>query len=52
MSKKPFIHLFSTTTGYYFFDVNTDTIVSVSQEVYQKLKENCFDDSDEYIRKI
>lgn len=36
--KKPFIHLFNTSIGYYFFDVNTDSIVNVSKEVYDKIR--------------
>lgn len=35
--KMPFIHLFRTSIGYYFFDVNTDSIVKVSKKTYEKL---------------
>lgn len=35
--KKPFIHTFCTSGGYYVYDVNTDTILQVSKSVYDKL---------------
>lgn len=44
--EQPFIHLFRTSMGYYFFDVNTDSIVKVTKDVYKKLNEygeNTFD---------
>lgn len=34
---KPFIHLFSTSIGYYIYDVNTDVILKISKEVYDML---------------
>ena len=34
---KPFIHLFRTSKGYYFYDVNTDSILKVSQKTYNLL---------------
>lgn len=37
MNQKPFIHLFQTKLGYYFFDVNTDTIVKIPEKTYQIL---------------
>lgn len=38
MSEKPFIHVFYTPLGYYFYDVNTNDIVKVNRKVYQYLK--------------
>lgn len=34
----PFIHLFETILGKYFYDVNTDEVVEVSEPVYYYLK--------------
>ena len=34
----PFIHLFSTPLGYYFYDVNTNDIVKVNGETYEFLQ--------------
>lgn len=34
---KPFIHLLNTPYGFYFFDVNTDNIYGVSEDVYETL---------------
>ena len=49
-SELPFIHLFRTSLDHYFFDVNTDTIVKIPKEIYNKLN-NFIDDywEDEYI---
>lgn len=38
MERKPFIHLFETSEGYYCYDVNTDCILKISQETYIYLK--------------
>lgn len=38
MNNKPFIHLLKTPLGKYFFDVNTNSIVSVSDEIYSYLE--------------
>lgn len=35
----PFIHLFETAAGYYFYDVNRDQFVPVSEAVYAFLKQ-------------
>lgn len=35
--EKPFIKLFSTVNGYYFFDVNTNTVTPISEDTYLKL---------------
>ncbi len=35
---QPFIHLFSTSNGYYFYDVNTSQILPVSKDSYYFLK--------------
>lgn len=34
MGRPPFIHLFSTSEGKYCYDVNTDCIISLSDELY------------------
>lgn len=39
MLKTPFIHLFSTPLGYYFYDVNTDCIVEVEEKMYDYLRD-------------
>lgn len=36
--RKPFIHLFSCSTGYYLYDVNTDSILKINSDTYDKLK--------------
>lgn len=38
-TEQPFIHVFRTPIGCYFFDVNTDSIVKVTEDVYKKLNE-------------
>ncbi|WDV45029.1 Cys-rich peptide radical SAM maturase CcpM [Clostridiaceae bacterium M8S5] len=35
---KPFIHLFKTPSGYYIFDVNTNSIIKTKKEVYGALE--------------
>lgn len=35
---KPFIHLFETPLGFYFYDVNTNDIVEVNKEMYEYLR--------------
>lgn len=40
---KPFIHLFSTSTGKFFYDVNTNVIVRISDDIYELLKRNTYD---------
>lgn len=37
LTEKPFIHLFKTPLGYYFFDVNTNCIIRVKEKVYNIL---------------
>lgn len=37
--ERPYIHPFTTPGGYYIFDVNTDTILRVSEEIYRSLKD-------------
>lgn len=36
MQKKqePFIHLFSTPLGFYLYDVNTNAILKIDEDVY------------------
>lgn len=34
MKEKPFIHLFKTSIGNYLYDVNTNKIISISQELF------------------
>lgn len=38
--KEPFIHMFETYGGKYLYDVNRNSIVGVSEEVYAALKNN------------
>ena len=38
VNKEPFIHLFSCSTGYYLYDVNTDSILKVTPDTYQRLE--------------
>ncbi len=37
IDNKPFIHLFRTVNGYYFFDVNTSSILKIPQSTYDYL---------------
>lgn len=39
MEKKPFVHLFETSEGYYIYDVNTDCILKISRESYLFMKQ-------------
>ncbi len=39
MNNAPFIHLFKTIYGYYFFDVNKSSVIKVNQKVYEYLQE-------------
>lgn len=39
MQNQPFIHLFETSNGYYFYDVNTDSILNINKESYDSLLE-------------
>ncbi len=45
MNNTPFIHLFETVYGHYFFDVNKSSVMKVNQKVYEYLqklqKDNC-----------
>lgn len=50
--EKPFIHLFKTSTGCYFFDVNTDSIVKVSEETYEKLEHDTEHEEDKCISNL
>jgi CLI_3235-class bacteriocin maturation radical SAM enzyme len=40
MKKGPFIHLFETPFGYYFYDVNKNTQLKISEESYRYLSES------------
>ena len=40
MNKKPFIHLYRTPRGYYFYDVNRDSIITVNSSIFDHLKGN------------
>ena len=42
--KGPFIHLFQTPLGYYFYDVNTNQIIKINNDIYtilQNYTEEC-----------
>jgi uncharacterized protein len=39
VSDKPFIHLFQTRAGYYIYDVNTNMMLKVNQEVFKLLED-------------
>lgn len=43
MNYEPFIHTFKASSGFYFYDVNTDKIVSISSELYELLEKKEFD---------
>jgi len=36
--KGPFIHLFQTPLGYYFYDVNTNQIIKINNDIYTILQ--------------
>ena len=40
LKEKPFIHLFQTSEGHYFYDVNKDKILQIPVEVYNVLAHN------------
>lgn len=40
IDQKPFIHLFTTPRGFYFYDVNQDSIIQITQGVYEYLSSN------------
>ncbi len=44
-NNKPFIHLFRTFHSYYVYDVNTDSIVKISKDLYEYLHKVCTEDS-------
>lgn len=50
--RKPFIHLFSCSTGYYLYDVNTDSILKVTSDTYDKLKMDEGEADNEQIQKL
>ena len=50
--KEPFIHLFSCSTGYYLYDVNTDSILKVTPDTYQRLEKRENIEENEQIRKL
>lgn len=52
VNKEPFIHLFSCSTGYYLYDVNTDSILKVTPDTYQRLEKRENIEENEQIRKI
>lgn len=52
MKDMPFIHLFKTSIGFYFFDVNTDSIVKVTEETYNKLRCYSENETDEDIERL
>lgn len=35
--ENPFIHLFQTAFGYYLYDVNTNQIIKIKQDTYERL---------------
>ena len=41
MKNKPFIKLYRSPRGFYFYDVNRDTIVGINERIYDYLSENC-----------
>ncbi|MDC7290404.1 Cys-rich peptide radical SAM maturase CcpM [Blautia schinkii] len=43
-NEKPFIHLFSTIFGKYFYDVNTNKIIKISDNIYKCLETNQIED--------
>lgn len=53
MQKKqePFIHLFSTPLGYYLYDVNTNEILKIDEDVYDYLQSGNIKDT-QTIKKI
>ncbi|HGM1531618.1 TPA: Cys-rich peptide radical SAM maturase CcpM [Clostridioides difficile] len=57
MNREPFIHLFSTSEGKYIYDVNTDQILKVPDEIYTYLEDNKKDKvydkyAEEYIQNL
>lgn len=40
LKEKPFIYPFRTLGGFYFYDVNTDEIVSISEDLFQTFLKN------------
>lgn len=50
--RKPFIHLFSCSTGYYLYDVNTDSILKINSDTYDKLKIDEGEAENEQIQKL
>ena len=52
VNKEPFIHLFSCSTGYYLYDVNTDSILKVTPDTYQRLEKRENIEENEQIRKL
>ncbi|MBW9159133.1 Cys-rich peptide radical SAM maturase CcpM [Clostridium tagluense] len=51
MYQNPFIHLFKTSNGYYFYDVNTDSILNISKDSYEYLNNQQKGDSLEAVPK-
>lgn len=47
--KKPFVHLMETPKNKYAFDVNTNQLIRLSNEVYDYLKTNCNEEPDENV---
>ena len=37
---RPFIHLFATPNSYYFYDVNTEGIIELTESLYNYLSKN------------
>ena len=48
--EKPFVHLMETPKNKYAFDVNSNQIVRLSEELYAYLKTNCLEEPDENVR--
>lgn len=48
----PFVHIFSCSTGYYLYDVNTDAILKINQSTYSKLRDRNDKEENEQIRKL
>lgn len=38
--KGPFIHLFQTPLGYYFYDVNTNQIIKINNDICRNISLN------------
>ena len=50
--EKPFIHLFQTPLGNYFYDVNTNEIVKIDLKTYEYLNGEVNNETDEIRKKL